>query len=117
MRSCAGRGCAGPPRGAALRSPVRSYAADHQRDVVAAEAEGVVQGSQVAVWQLARRSGDDVEVDRWVLVLDVDRRWNEALVERQHDGERLDRTGSTQKVADHRLRTGDTHVVGRRSED
>src|SRR6188472_1783472 len=110
MRSCAGRDCAGPPRGEALRSPVRSYAADHQRDVVAAEAERVVQCSQVAVWQLAWRTGDDVEVDRRVLVIDVDRRRNEALVERQHDGQRLDRTGSTEEVADHRLRTGHTHV-------
>src|SRR5688572_7727872 len=58
-----------------------SDAAEGDRDVGAAEAEGVVERDDVAVGQVALR-GRDVEVDLGVLVVEVDRRRADAVVER-----------------------------------
>ena len=60
-----------------LRS-ARSRAAEGDGDVVAAEAEGVVERRDVAVGQRARLGGD-VELDRRVQVVEVDRRWYDAV--------------------------------------
>src|SRR6476661_1634942 len=64
-----------------------SGAAEGDGDVVAAEAEGVVHRRHVALRQLAP-GGRDVETD--VLgVVEVGRRRHDAVVQRQHGGQRL----------------------------
>ena len=55
-----------------------------QSDVVAAEAEAVVQGDDVPSGELAPLSGHDVQVDLGVLLLEVDLRGGDAVAQRQH---------------------------------
>ena len=56
-------------------------------------------------------AGGDVEAD--VLgVVEVDRRRNDAVVEREHRRHRLERAGGTEQVAGHRLGGGDDHLAG-----
>ena len=113
-----GSGCAGPPRGASLAGLARSRGGGHQiapegdGDVGAAEAEGVVQRRDVAVRQVAGLGGD-VEVDLGVLVVEVDRRRDDPVVQGEHGGDRLEGAGAAEQVPGHRLGAGH-HDLGRR---
>ena len=55
----------------------------------------------------SRGVGRDVELDLRVEVVEVDRRRRDAVVERQHGGDRLERAGAAEQVPGHRLGAGD----------
>ena len=59
----------------------RLRACEHDRHVVAAEAEGVVDRRDVTAWELARLAVGDVHRDALVEVLNVDRGRRHAVVE------------------------------------
>lgn len=56
-------------------------ACEHDRHVVAAEAEGVVDSGDVPTWEFARLAVGDVHRDAFIEILDVDGRWSQAVVE------------------------------------
>ena len=99
----------GGGRGGRARQTLRKASGD----VVAAEAEGVVERGDVARGQVALLGGD-VELTGVLGVVEVDRRRHDAVVQRQHRGDRLQRAGGAEQVAGHRLGGGDDHV-GRRA--
>ena len=111
-------GCGGPPRGAAWRAwPGARRAAvidgrwlirqtaEGEGDVVAAEAEGVVQRGEVAV-RAGRAPWWRCRARPRVEVVEVDRRRHHPVVEREHGGDRLQRAGGAEQVAGHRLGAG-----------
>src|SRR5262245_1302563 len=77
------------------------FPAEHQRDVLAAEAEGV--GECVTHLGVARHVGNDIEPDGPIGDLVVDRRRQPLVFQRQQREHRLDRSGRRQGMPDHRL--------------
>ena len=96
-------GATGPPQ--------LSDAANCQCEVVTTEPEGVVQGRDVALRELAVFTINDVESDRRVVVIKVDRGRGQTLVDGQDGEDRLKRSGGTEQVAGHRLGRAHRHVV------
>ena len=64
----------------------------------------------------SRGLGGDVEVDLGVLVVEVDRRRDRAVVDREDRGDRLECAGAAEQVAGHRLGAGDHDLVDVRAE-
>ena len=60
--------------------------------------------------------GDVVEVAVGVGVVEVDRRRQDAVADRQQADDRLDAAGGGDQVAHHALGAGDRHLVGRVAE-
>ena len=76
-------------------------------DVVAAEAERVVEGERARRRGAARGSPRTTSrCDLVVGVLEVDRRRRQPVVQREHRGDRLDRAGRAEQVTGHRLGAG-----------
>src|SRR5438874_5694568 len=88
--------------------PSHRLPAHDQRNVLAAEAEGV--GDGVTQFGVARHVGHDVERDRQIGHLVVDGRRYTPMVERQQREHRLDRARRGQRMPDHRLVRGDRDV-------
>ena len=59
----------------------------------------------------ARLVGDVIEVAIGIGVLVVDRRMDDAAVDREQCGDRLDSAGRAKQVADHRLGAADRHLA------
>src|SRR5262245_42916539 len=97
-------------RVSARMRPSHRFAAQHQRDVLAAETEGV--GERVTYLGVARHVGDDVERDRRIRDLVVDGRRQALMLQRQQREHRLDGARRRQCVADHRLVRGDRDRLG-----
>ncbi|EGJ77648.1 putative 3-oxoacyl-ACP synthase II [Streptomyces sp. Tu6071] len=95
-----------------------SHAPERQDHVVAAEAEGVVEGHDGAL----RREGaglvaDDVRADLRVQLGDVDRRRGRPVLHREDRRDGLDAARAPEEVAGHRLGRGDRDVVQLGAED
>src|SRR5690349_11018772 len=73
-----------------------------ERHVVPTESERVV--DRVLIVAGSRRTGDDVEVDLRILVLQVQRRRNDTVAQRQHGEDRLDGAHRTDRVAERGFR-------------
>src|SRR6478735_666553 len=80
-----------------------------ERDIVPTESKRIVDcvlivpGSGTAV--------HDVQVDLWILVLEVERRWDDAVLQRVHSQDRLHRANGTHGVAKRGLRRVDRRLV------
>src|SRR5699024_1049345 len=90
----------------------RSGAGEDHRDVVTAEAEGVVERRYVAGRQIDRGVLCDLHRGLGVERLDVDRGWGHAVVDSERREQGLQRTGATHQVTGHRLGRGDHDLVG-----
>src|SRR5690606_8755641 len=89
-----------------------SVSGEQQRDVVAAEAEGVVQGGRDL--HLPGLVGDHVQVEAVVGVVQVDGGRHHAVADREDGRDRLQRSGGAEQVSGHGLGRGQHRVVTER---
>ena len=111
------RGADRRPAGRVISSGRRRSAgepAEDQGDVLAAEAEAVRERDVDLL--AAGLVGDVVEVAVVAGVVEVDRRRDHAVADRQQADDRLDAAGRRDQVAHHALGAGDGHLVGRVAE-